>query len=107
MSCPPAGIGLPRNHRLRSARPEPVRSRDRHFVTTIGDGRPGVVTIRPCGGDASWSYAVPLKACLHTGRGKQMHDRTVTPKPSVGEPPELKGVGRDLRIDACRGIALW
>ena len=38
---------------------------------------------------------------------KQMHDRTVTPKLSVGEPPELKGVGRDLRIDACRGIALW
>jgi hypothetical protein len=36
-----------------------------------------------------------------------MHDRTVTPKPLVGEPPELKGVGRDLRIDACRGIALW
>ena len=36
-----------------------------------------------------------------------MHDRTVTPKLSVGEPPELKGVGRDLRIDACRGIALW
>ena len=36
-----------------------------------------------------------------------MHDRTVTPKPSVGEPPELKGIGRDLRIDACRGVALW
>jgi len=25
----------------------------------------------------------------------------------VGELPELKGQGRDLRIDACRGIALW
>ena len=36
-----------------------------------------------------------------------MHDRTATPKPLVGELPELKGQGRDLRIDACRGIALW
>jgi len=70
-------------------------------------GVPGVVTIRPGGGDASLSNAVPLEACLHTGRGKQMHDRIVTPKPLVGEPAELKGVGRDLRIDACRGIALW
>ena len=32
-----------------------------------------------------------------------MPDRTHTSKP----PPEFKGVGRDLRIDACRGIALW
>ena len=70
-------------------------------------GVPGVVTIRPGGGDASLSNAVPLEACLHTGWGKQMHDRTVTSKPLVGEPPELKDVGRDLRIDACRGIALW
>jgi hypothetical protein len=37
-----------------------------------------------------------------------MHDRINTPKPLVGEsPPELKGPGRDLRIDVCRGIALW
>ena len=36
-----------------------------------------------------------------------MHDRTANPKPLVGELPELKGQGRDLRIDACRGIALW
>jgi hypothetical protein len=37
-----------------------------------------------------------------------MHDRIDTPKPLVGEPPpELKGLGRDLRIDVCRGIALW
>jgi hypothetical protein len=37
-----------------------------------------------------------------------MHDRTHSSKISVGEiPPELKGLGRDLRIDACRGIALW
>ena len=36
-----------------------------------------------------------------------MHDRTATPKPLVGALPELKGAGRDLRIDACRGIALW
>ena len=28
-------------------------------------------------------------------------------KPLVGALPELKGYGRDLRIDACRGIALW
>src|SRR6476620_11804299 len=36
-----------------------------------------------------------------------MHDRIATPKLFVGELPELKGRGRDLRIDACRGIALW
>jgi hypothetical protein len=37
-----------------------------------------------------------------------MHDRIETPKPLVGEPPpELIGFGRDLRIDVCRGIALW
>jgi hypothetical protein len=37
-----------------------------------------------------------------------MHDRIDTPKPLVGEPPpELNGLGRDLRIDVCRGIALW
>lgn len=36
-----------------------------------------------------------------------MHDRTATPKPFVSALPELKGSGRDLRIDACRGIALW
>jgi len=37
-----------------------------------------------------------------------MHDRIDTPKPLVGgPPPELKGLGRDLRIDVCRGIALW
>src|SRR5436190_23504818 len=37
-----------------------------------------------------------------------MHDRINTPKPLIGEPsPELKGLGRDLRLDVCRGIALW
>jgi hypothetical protein len=36
-----------------------------------------------------------------------MHDRTATSKLVVGELPELKGHARDLRIDACRGIALW
>jgi hypothetical protein len=37
-----------------------------------------------------------------------MHGRTHTSKPLVGEtPPEVKGSGRDLRIDVCRGIALW
>ncbi|KRR28516.1 OpgC domain-containing protein [Bradyrhizobium retamae] len=36
-----------------------------------------------------------------------MHDRITIPKFVVGELPELKGEGRDLRIDACRGIALW
>jgi hypothetical protein len=36
-----------------------------------------------------------------------MHDRTASPRPLVGALPELKGYGRDLRIDACRGIALW
>jgi hypothetical protein len=39
--------------------------------------------------------------------GNQVHDRIATPKPSVDELPQLKGQGRDLRIDACRGIALW
>jgi hypothetical protein len=37
-----------------------------------------------------------------------MHGQIHTPKPLVGEPPpQLNGLGRDLRIDACRGIALW
>ena len=36
-----------------------------------------------------------------------MHDRTATSKLFVGELPEPKGHARDLRIDACRGIALW
>lgn len=37
-----------------------------------------------------------------------MLDRTDTPSPSVGEQPsQFSGLGRDLRIDACRGIALW
>lgn len=36
-----------------------------------------------------------------------MHDRTATPKPLAAALPELKANGRDLRIDACRGIALW
>jgi hypothetical protein len=36
-----------------------------------------------------------------------MHDRVTIPKFEVGELPELKCQGRDLRIDACRGIALW
>jgi hypothetical protein len=36
-----------------------------------------------------------------------MHDRVTIPKLVVSELPELKGQGRDLRIDACRGIALW
>jgi hypothetical protein len=34
-----------------------------------------------------------------------MHDRVTISGLAVGELPELKG--RDLRIDACRGIALW
>jgi hypothetical protein len=36
-----------------------------------------------------------------------MHDRTATSRLTVSELPELKGNARDLRIDACRGIALW
>jgi hypothetical protein len=36
-----------------------------------------------------------------------MHDRIATHKLMVGELPELKSQPRDLRIDACRGIALW
>lgn len=36
-----------------------------------------------------------------------MHDRITIPQSAVCELPELKGQGRDLRIDACRGIALW
>jgi hypothetical protein len=47
-------------------------------------------------------------ACSHAGQGNQMLDQIHTPKPLVGEPPpQLNGLGRDLRIDACRGIALW
>ena len=45
---------------------------------------------------------------MRAEQGNQMHGRTYTSKPLVGEtPPELKEFGRDLRIDACRGIALW
>src|SRR2546430_17707294 len=36
-----------------------------------------------------------------------MHDRIATSKLKVGKLPEPKGQARDLRIDACRGIALW
>jgi hypothetical protein len=36
-----------------------------------------------------------------------MHDRIATPEPTFGKLPEPKGQARDLRIDACRGIALW
>ena len=36
-----------------------------------------------------------------------MHDRITIPKLLVGDRQELKGQSRDLRIDACRGIALW
>jgi hypothetical protein len=36
-----------------------------------------------------------------------MHDGSAIPKPLVDGLPELKERGRDLRIDACRGIALW
>ena len=36
-----------------------------------------------------------------------MHDRIVTAKPLVGAPLEVKELGRDLRLDVCRGIALW
>jgi hypothetical protein len=36
-----------------------------------------------------------------------MHDRSSTPEPFVDQLPELKDWSRDLRIDACRGIALW
>jgi hypothetical protein len=35
-----------------------------------------------------------------------VHDRVATSKPLAGELPELQAQGRDLRIDACRGIAL-
>ncbi|MCP4617590.1 MAG: OpgC domain-containing protein [Bradyrhizobium sp.] len=36
-----------------------------------------------------------------------MLDRITIPRPVVGDVPELKVQSRDLRIDACRGIALW
>lgn len=37
-----------------------------------------------------------------------MLDRTHTSRRLIGEtPPEFRGGGRDLRIDVCRGIALW
>ena len=36
-----------------------------------------------------------------------MHDRIATSRLTVSELPKLKGHARDLRIDACRGIALW
>ena len=36
-----------------------------------------------------------------------MHDRIASPGRWVDRLPELEGQGRDLRIDACRGVALW
>jgi hypothetical protein len=36
-----------------------------------------------------------------------MYGRIANPKPLVDKLPELRDQGRDLRIDACRGIALW
>ncbi len=36
-----------------------------------------------------------------------MHHDTVAPNPLPSAPPALKKLGRDLRLDACRGIALW
>ena len=36
-----------------------------------------------------------------------MHDRTTIPKLTFGKLPEPKSQARDLRIDACRGSALW
>ena len=36
-----------------------------------------------------------------------MSDRSAISRPLVDELPELKDFDRDLRIDACRGIALW
>lgn len=36
-----------------------------------------------------------------------MRDQITIPGLAVGELSERKGQGRDLRIDACRGIALW
>ncbi|QOZ27466.1 OpgC family protein [Bradyrhizobium sp. CCBAU 51753] len=37
-----------------------------------------------------------------------MHDRTHGPQRLLREaPPEFEGAGRDLRLDVCRGIALW
>jgi hypothetical protein len=36
-----------------------------------------------------------------------MRDRTAIPRPPAGELQALKSQGRDLRIDVCRGIALW
>ena len=36
-----------------------------------------------------------------------MRDRKATSKLMAGELPELRGHARDLRIDVCRGIALW
>jgi len=43
------------------------------------------------------------------GRHRQLEPELLaTPaKPLVGALPELKEPGRDLRIDACRGVALW
>lgn len=39
--------------------------------------------------------------------GNQMSDRIVIPQSLAGAPPEPQSPGRDLRIDAFRGIALW
>src|SRR2546430_12452785 len=64
---------------------------------------PGVITTRRR--RCCLVKSVPL--FKYARRGHQMHDRIATAKPLVGEPLELKGLGRDLRLDVCRGIALW
>jgi hypothetical protein len=52
---------------------------------------------------------IERNAWVLRGRHLQLEaELLATPaKPLVGALPELKGLGRDLRIDVCRGIALW
>src|SRR2546430_13852967 len=64
---------------------------------------PGVITTRRR--RCCLVKSVPL--FKYARRGHQMHDRIATAKPLVGAPLELKELGRDLRLDVCRGIALW
>ncbi|WP_373569512.1 MULTISPECIES: OpgC domain-containing protein [Bradyrhizobium] len=44
---------------------------------------------------------------LHFVSHERTRDQIAIPRLAVGELSERKGQGRDVRIDACRGIALW
>jgi hypothetical protein len=57
--------------------------------------------------DFNYDQLIGGAAHARNSWGNRMHDRSASPRSLVDELPELKDRGRDLRIDAFRGIALW